>query len=420
MRGRFNRWALQHMARAPSIKASILARKFGVAPKDFVAICNNDLMISVRTSQSYVQKSDLPRIAEFFRTHSVIGYEGRIARKWPGIGLYEQALDDCNWAFKTFDLRILLVSRTPRSNIRSSGRFACVAKAWAFGEYWAVRLLTREQPNLPERYRLFEKLGKELPNNFLDVRYFEDEIRVDNNGYFFPVVLVKWSDGVRLGDYLLSLCVQEHVDEIRALREAFVELRTNLQTREIAHGDLSADNILVLGTPSKPQLILLDYDSLWMPQIKEIKCAVSNQGPMQHPGRGNPIGPNADQMAFLIFDAVLAFLEIAPRHGSGHFAFENRFLVTAEELASNRSEIAGLIHRFVPEEANAARDLFFAPYEVALIETSLREFCEENGLSIVSVLRAAKKLWPEETIDGGYILNCYQSDQLSRAITLST
>ena len=416
----FNSGAPQHMSRAPSIKASILARRFGVAPKDFVAICNDDLMISVRTTQSYVQKSDLPRITEFFRTHSVMGQERRFTRKWPGIGLYEQALDDCSWAFKSLDLRQLQVLRTPRSNIRSSGRFACVAKALIFGEHWAVRLLTREQPNLSERYRLVEMLKKDLPINFLDVRYFEDEVRVDSSGHYFPVVLVRWSEGIPLGEYLLGLCVKESVDEIHALRESFANLQSNLRARDLAHGDLSADNILVLGTPMKPQLVLVDYDSLWSPQIKELKCAVSNLGPMQHPGRGNPIGPNADQMAFRIFDAVLAFLELAPRHGSGHFAFENRFLVTAEELANGRSEIAGLVHRFVPEEAKAARDLFFAPFEVAVIEISVREFCEENSLSLVSVLRAAKKLWPGESVDGGYKLNCYQSDQLLRSTSLLT
>jgi len=407
------------MARAPSIKASILARRFGLAPRDFVAICNNRLMISVRTSQSYVQKSDLPRIAEFFYSHSLIDCEGGSERKWPGLGLYEQALDDCNWAFKTYDLRILQVSRTQLSNIRSSGRFACVAKAWAFGEYWAVRLLTRDQPKVAERYRVVEELKEKLPENFLNVLFFEDEIRVDNSGLFFPVVLVKWSDGVRLGEYLLGLCVNELVNEIRALREAFVELRSNLQAMGIAHGDLSADNILVLGTPTKPQLILVDYDSLWTPKIKEIKCAVSNQGPMQHPSRGNPIGPSADEMAFKIFDAVLAFLEIAPRYGSEHFAYESKFLVTAAELADGCSEIAGLIHRFAPNEAKAAKDLFFAPYEVSLIETSLREYCEESSLSILVVLRMAKKLWPEETFDSEYMLNCYQSNQLSRSIALS-
>ena len=81
--------------------------------------------------------------------------------------------------------------------------------------------------------------------------------------------------------------------------------------------------------------------------------------------------------------------------------------------------MGALIHRFAPNEAKAAKDLFFAPYEVSLIETSLREYCEESNLSILVVLKMAKKLWPEETFDSEYMLNCYQSNQLSRSIALS-
>ena len=410
-------WLL--MSRPPSIKASIVAKKFGVSPKDFVAICNNKLMISIYSTQSYIQKTDMPRIVEYFTSCSSVETGGVVSKKWPGIGSYEQALDDCDWAFKSNFLKSSEILRTKISNIRSSGRFACIAKVQILGEFWAVRLLTRAQPNLAERYEQVRSLSSRYPNNFLEVMYLVDEIRIDEEGDMYPVVLIKWSDGVPLRKYLIDLCSANEIDKIRALREAFKHLQSLLGAGGIAHGDLSVDNVLVSGGSDDPQLILLDYDSLWTEKIKDVLCAVSNQGPMQHPLRSNPIGRNADEMAFLIFDAVLAFLEASPQHGVDDFAYDSSFIISAEELTIGTSDIAKSIHLIAPSEANAVKTRYLGPYEFPISEISVRDYCYENRVSLVAVLKKATNLWPEEVFDSRYMLNCYQSNQLSRSIALS-
>ena len=120
----------------------------------------------------------------------------------------------------------------------------------------------------------------------------------------------------------------------------------------------------------------------------------------------------------MVIDAVLAFLGISPQHGVGDFAYDNKFLVSAEDIAFGNSEIVREIERCVSIEAKAVKSCYFSPYEISESQTSVRDYCDENDLSILVVLRMANKFWPGQTIDGGYMLNCYQLSHLSRSIGL--
>lgn len=253
---------------------------------------------------------------------------------WPRSPLYDDALQDPEWAFASPPLKQASFSvSSNRGLIHATGNFAAVARAKVDGVDYAVRMFVSEQRDLGRRYVAVGKVKSPVSQYLAGVEFFGDEIRVDESGKRFPVVLLQWVDGQPLGTFVADACARRDTAALGKLRGQLRQMRSTLSGAGVAHGDISPSNILVSATSTGIRTWLIDYDSFWTPEIKDLPCSVGI-GPLQHPKRPNPIGQHADQAAFVLIDLVLSVLLNAPELGATATAFDETFVVGVQDLLS--------------------------------------------------------------------------------------
>lgn len=319
--------------------------------------------------------------------------------KYPTRSQYDDALGAPRIAFKSELLQSAQFLKLNDTHLRSGGSFACLAKTKIENVNWAVRLLLKEQVNLEVRYQeICSKLiGK--CNFLVDVKYFSEEIQVEGGNQRFPLILMQWVEGEQLRKYVFDLCVREDVEGIFALRAAISDLSISMREFGIAHGDLSPENVQVLGPSSEPKLVLLDYDSMWMPWKPDLRCDVGITD-LQHKSRTNPIGPHADQMAFLLIDTALDFLLKKPSMGAYLELFDRRFLFTVDEFIDGNSTLVSSLNKACPESCEVLKSYIFGSYEVwmsssvSLSGLVVRDLADEMEISSKDLLIICNRVWP--------------------------
>lgn len=319
--------------------------------------------------------------------------------KYPTRSQYDDALGAPRIAFKSELLQSAKFLKVNDSHVRSGGAFACLAKTEIENVNWAVRLLLKEQANLEVRYQeICSKLiGK--CDFLVDVKYFAEEIQVEGGDQRFPLILMQWVEGKELRKYVFELCVRKDVEGIFALRAAISDLSISMREFGIAHGDLSPENVQVLGPSSEPKLVLLDYDSMWMPWKPDLRCDVGITD-LQHKSRTNPIGPHADQMAFLLIDTALDFLLKKPSMGAHIELFDRKFLFTVDEFLSGNSTLLSAVNKACPESCELLKSYVLGPYDLwmssgeSLSGLVVRDLADEMEISSKKLLIICNQVWP--------------------------
>lgn len=319
--------------------------------------------------------------------------------KYPTRSQYDDALGAPRIAFKSELLQSAKFLKVNDSHVRTGGSFACLAKTEIENVNWAVRLLLKEQANLELRYQeICSKLiGK--CDFLVDVKYFSEEIQVEGGDQRFPLILMQWVEGKELRKYVFDLCVRNDVEGIFALRGAISDLSISMREFGIAHGDLSPENVQVLGPSSEPKLVLLDYDSMWMPWKPDLRCDVGITD-LQHKSRTNPIGPHADQMAFLLIDTALDFLLKKPSMGAHIELFDRKFLFTVDEFLSGNSTLLSAVNKACPESCELLKSYILGPYDLwmssgeSLSGLVVRDLADEIEISSKKLLIICNQIWP--------------------------
>lgn len=358
----------------PRLRAHEVAKAWGLTSREFISICRT-AGVEIGSHLSYVSQSEIQCALEVLGRGAVDQSESLLLsdptpKRWPQIGQYVDALANAALDFASPSLKSMRVSMpdgTPGSAIRTSGAFACVAKVEIDGRHYALRLLIRNQPGLERRYREIASLiaGGTLGDNLAHVSYLPREVSVqfDDGVESFPVILVEWVDGTLLSKFVEARYLQGDSASLLTVHQQILNLRTVLQRVGVSHGDLSGDNIMVVGNGGSMSLKLLDYDSMWFREIADLTCAVGEAGNLQHPLRPNPIGPFADEVAFRMYDLGLRFLiendDITALSG----LFDQRILLTRDEWISCSSPLASRMADFDPTSYSLIGSLLTDSYE---------------------------------------------------------
>ena len=188
-----------------------------------------------------------------------------------------------------------------------SGGFALTYTVSTAHGKFAVRCFHRESKGLERRYAaISRKLTSLRSPYFLDFQFQPQGIRVD--GVAYPVVKMAWASGTTLGEFLEDNL--RNPAALGRLADALVHLAAYLHKEGIAHGDLQSGNMMVSRDGSSVQLI--DYDGMYVNEIKDLGSAELGHVNFQHPQRKslNPFDASLDRFSLIALSVSLRALQV--------------------------------------------------------------------------------------------------------------
>ena len=204
---------------------------------------------------------------------------------YPLISEYIEAIKDAEDNFNELsDLRAVL--NKDGEPMMSAGGFSVVFKMKdeRDGKLYAVKCFTKDQTGRAESYKLIADELEFVSSNYLTpIKYLEKELFVDTDQSDedeFPVLLMDWVEGKTLDVY-----IKENIDNqyaLEMLAYQFGKLAAWLITQPFAHGDLKPDNIIM---KEDGQLVLVDYDGIFVPAMKGQKARELGSPGFRHPMR---------------------------------------------------------------------------------------------------------------------------------------
>jgi hypothetical protein len=198
---------------------------------------------------------------------------------WPTPQDFVEAIQNPQYAFADIEL----ASGVPEVNPLGlpkviSGQFACVFKVVSSGRVWAVRCFVRDFQDNKQRY---EALSKALSGAALDFtvpfHFLEKGMRIRGNWY--PVIKMEWLQGRLLGDFIFDNSKSPVV--LDSVANQIAKIHSALKQHKIAHGDLQHGNAIV----RDGNVILIDYDGMFVPRLKGMSSHEIGHRNYQHPKR---------------------------------------------------------------------------------------------------------------------------------------
>lgn len=190
-----------------------------------------------------------------------------------------------------------------------SGGFAYTYTVSGTRGKFAVRCFHRESKGLERRYAaISKKLASLRSPYFMDFEFQQNGIRVD--GAMYPIVKMAWASGTTLGEFLEDNL--RNTAALGKLADAISQLAAYLKKEGIAHGDLQSGNLMVGRDGTTVQLI--DYDGLFVDEIKDLGSAELGHIAFQHPQRKliNPFDASLDRFSLIALSLSVRALQIDP------------------------------------------------------------------------------------------------------------
>lgn len=190
-----------------------------------------------------------------------------------------------------------------------AGGYCLVFPYHVGGKKYAVRCWYARLDDAEEKARQISAHLKSvhLPY-FVDFRFCREGL-VTPVG-IVPIVIMDWVDALPLKTWLAT-----HYSDPAAMEkmaERFLKMVQDLHANGIAHGDLQHGNIMVRPDHS---LVLVDYDSMYVPALKGYNCDICGLRGYQHPARWKTAALRADMDYFseLVIYTSLKALAAMPR-----------------------------------------------------------------------------------------------------------
>jgi pimeloyl-ACP methyl ester carboxylesterase len=235
---------------------------------------------------------------------------------WPHPPDYNEAIQNPQLCFADPELRLGQPALNPLGlPWPRSGSSADVYKiVCPRDQTWAVKCFTREVRGLRERYQaVSDFLARRRMPFMVEVHYLEQGIRV--HGQWFPVVKMRWVDGLQLNELAHEFADKPAIMERLACM--WVRLAQEMRKYKIVHGDLQHGNVLLVpeDRESHLRLRLVDYDGLTVPALEKIPSGEVGHPNYQHPQRlrEGGGGAEADRFAHLVIYTAVRALQAGGR-----------------------------------------------------------------------------------------------------------
>ena len=252
-----------------------------------------------------------------------------------------------------------------------SGGFSLVFPIDIASNRYALRCWIGDIGDSKNRYHHIRQYMQKKPSDyFVDFDYIEDGIIA--NGSRWPIVKMDWVKGQNLKDF-----VKQNINkstDIDALAEKFRLLVEYMHAQGIAHGDLQHGNIIV-----KPDgnLVLIDYDSLFVPGLEQFEDKVKGYPAYQHPKRNANLFINAknDYFSELVIFLSLKILSQKPELWTKYNLVqkENQLYFSSEDYL-----------KFT--QSDTYQDALGINEEIDIYLKELNRFTQKNNIQMLSPL----------------------------------
>lgn len=273
---------------------------------------------------------------------------------------------------------------------RDVGQYAAVYRfVKPDGKALALRCLLQAPPADVE-FRCAEQQAylKQHPlPYFVEAGYYEKAIQVGNEWY--PVFTMDWVQGRTLHDYVQRRCKTAQSLSLSQIATQWETMLVDLRKAGIAHGDLHPLNALVR---DDGKIVLVDYDTLFVPALKSLPAPLSGCEGYVHPSylSGTPRPFNEAMDTFGGAVVLLSLRALADDPTMFERFSQDNLLFTGEDLSlPNQSKLFDLLecHR--------------SP-QIAGLASALREECrqppETGHLTLNTLTSSARKHSWHETV----------------------
>ena len=192
--------------------------------------------------------------------------------------------------------------------IKYSGGFCVVFPYQTSTKKYAVRCWHAEVSDAKRRTQIIaDALKKANLPYFVGFEFYENGIMTPLG--MQPIVVMDWVEAKPLKKYLA-----EHIREsnvINGLAESFKKMVTDLHMNHLSHGDLQHGNIMIKPNNS---LVLVDYDSMYVPDLKGMPDEIKGLVGYQHESRweNKDVSEKADYFSELVIYLSLKALAKMP------------------------------------------------------------------------------------------------------------
>lgn len=191
--------------------------------------------------------------------------------------------------------------------VKYAGGYCIVFPYIASGKKYAVRCWHANLEGAKERTKIISSSLHTLNMPyFVGFEYEENGIATPSG--IQPIVIMEWVEAKPLKDY-----IEEHLfdtESLNSLAETFWGMTQQLHQHSISHGDLQHGNIMVKLDGS---LVLVDYDSMYVPELDGWTDEISGLPGYQHPARwtNKYLTPKADYFSeMVIYTSIVALAEL--------------------------------------------------------------------------------------------------------------
>jgi serine/threonine protein kinase len=192
--------------------------------------------------------------------------------------------------------------------IKYSGGFCVVFPYQTATKKYAVRCWHAEVSDAKRRTQLIAEALKtaNLPY-FVGFEFYENGIMTPMG--MQPIVVMDWVDAQSLKKFLAEHLTEKTV--INEIAENFKRMVADLHANHFSHGDLQHGNIMVRPDHS---LVLVDYDSMYVPDLKGMSDEIKGLVGYQHEARWNnkTVTEKADYFSELVIYISLKALARMP------------------------------------------------------------------------------------------------------------
>lgn len=245
-----------------------------------------------------------------------------------------------NKAFKTSSLKKMTFHKRQFGlpSPVDSGGFSTVLRIILNGQDKAFRIILRRINQIEIQYRIFKNtLESDTSGYFVDFDFYPNELNTGDNNYH--CMIMDWVNGIDLKKYVAKNLSSPY--RIKDTAQKFLTMMTYLHGKGISHGDLHHGNIMVKPTG---ELVLIDYDGLYIPNMGQYKDVIKGKTAYQHPTLRNANSLKNSHLdyfsAIVIYLSLLAIAEKPELFKSQKIAGNDEgFLFSPEELKNTNAAI---------------------------------------------------------------------------------